>query len=111
MLIGFDRVINPPQLSDHLRFHHCSVFLEILQWWGTQAGQVDVFMDRLPGFPDGVCSAPGGSFWVSIVSPPQAPMQCVTPSRRPTFCLLHHFLCRPRTQSDYNSHSACPRET
>mmetsp|Transcript_1980 Transcript_1980/g.5885 ORF Transcript_1980/g.5885 Transcript_1980/m.5885 type:complete len:398 (+) Transcript_1980:214-1407(+) len=56
---------------------------------GSQAGQVDVFMDRLPGFPDGVCSAPGGSFWVSIVSPPQAPMQWLIPRRRLRALVAH----------------------
>jgi hypothetical protein len=35
----------------------------------SQAGTTDVLIDTLPGFPDGVDSAAGGSFWISLVAP------------------------------------------
>jgi len=44
----------------------------VLRVWlgGSKAGASDVFVDRLPGFPDGVSARQGGGFWVSIVNPP-----------------------------------------
>lgn len=40
----------------------------ITRYWlsGPQAGQHDVFMDNLPGFPDGVSSNRRGTFWVAL---------------------------------------------
>ena len=34
-----------------------------------QAGQQEVMIDRLPGFPDGITSTSSGTFWVAIVVP------------------------------------------
>lgn len=40
----------------------------IARYWlkGPKAGQHDLFMDNLPGFPDGVSSNRRGTFWVAL---------------------------------------------
>ncbi|PSC76943.1 gluconolactonase isoform B [Micractinium conductrix] len=43
----------------------------LLRHWltGPRAGSTEVFLEGLPGFPDGVSRAPGGaSFWVALIS-------------------------------------------
>ena len=35
-----------------------------------QAGSLEVFLDNLPGYPDGVSKASDGNFWVAINSAP-----------------------------------------
>ena len=39
---------------------------------GPQAGQSDVFIDNLPGFPDGISSNGRDRFWLALVTPRQA---------------------------------------
>jgi sugar lactone lactonase YvrE len=43
----------------------------VLRYWlaGPKRGQHDVFIDALPGFPDGISARPGGGFWVALASP------------------------------------------
>lgn len=43
----------------------------ILRYWlkGERAGQHEVFIDNLPGFPDGVSGNGMGTFWVALPSP------------------------------------------
>jgi sugar lactone lactonase YvrE len=36
---------------------------------GTQRGQYEVFIDNLPGFPDGISSNHKDKFWLSLVTP------------------------------------------
>lgn len=36
---------------------------------GEAAGKIDVFIDNLPGIPDGISSNKKGIFWVALVSP------------------------------------------
>lgn len=40
----------------------------IIRYWlkGPQAGQRDVFLDNLPGFPDGISSSGRGTFWIAL---------------------------------------------
>ena len=38
--------------------------------WCLQAGSLELFLDNLPGFPDGVSRASDGNFWVAINSAP-----------------------------------------
>lgn len=49
---------------------------QITRFWlrGPKQGQSDIFMDNLPGFPDGVSSSGRGTFWVAMptVRNPQA---------------------------------------
>lgn len=40
---------------------------------GARAGQAETLLGALPGYPDGVSSAPGGGFWITLVSPSQPP--------------------------------------
>ncbi len=42
----------------------------VRRYWlrGEKAGQSDVFIDNLPGFPDGISSNGNGIFWVSLVN-------------------------------------------
>jgi len=43
----------------------------ILRVWvtGSRAGEVDVVLDNLPGFPDNINPAGDGTYWVGIISP------------------------------------------
>lgn len=36
----------------------------------VQAGSLEVLLDHLPGFPDGVSKASDGNFWVAVNSAP-----------------------------------------
>lgn len=43
----------------------------VLRLWlaGPHAGETEVLIDNLPGFPDGISARPGGGFWVALASP------------------------------------------
>jgi sugar lactone lactonase YvrE len=43
----------------------------VLRYWlkGDKKGQHDVFIDNLPGFPDGISSNGEGLFWLALASP------------------------------------------
>jgi sugar lactone lactonase YvrE len=45
---------------------------------GPRAGQVDTFLDNLPGFPDGISTAPDGTFWLAIYAPRNALLDTVS---------------------------------
>ncbi|MEM9361894.1 MAG: SMP-30/gluconolactonase/LRE family protein [Bacteroidota bacterium] len=40
----------------------------VLRYWlkGSKKGKIDVFIDNLPGFPNGISRRPDGSFWVGF---------------------------------------------
>lgn len=44
--------------------------LKVLRYWlqGPRSGKSDVFMERAPGYPDGLTNGKGGSFWLSLVT-------------------------------------------
>jgi sugar lactone lactonase YvrE len=42
-------------------------------------GQNDVFIDNLPGFPDGISSNGRDRFWLALVTPRQAVFDCMLP--------------------------------
>jgi sugar lactone lactonase YvrE len=46
----------------------------IVRYWlkGPKAGQHDIFLDNLPGIPDGVSCSDDGTFWVALYSPRSA---------------------------------------
>ncbi len=46
----------------------------ILRYWltGENRGKHDVFIENLPGFPDGISSNGKGTFWLTLVSPRDA---------------------------------------
>lgn len=43
------------------------------RYWlkGPKAGQSDIFIENLPGFPDGISQGENGLYWLAIVSPRQ----------------------------------------
>lgn len=43
----------------------------VLRYWlkGERAGESEVFLDNLPGFPDGISTDSEGHFWIAFVSP------------------------------------------
>ena len=43
----------------------------VLRYWlaGAKKGSHDVFIDNLPGFPDGISASPKGGFWLALASP------------------------------------------
>lgn len=43
----------------------------VRRYWlaGAQAGRSDIFIDRLPGFPDGISSNGKDRFWLALASP------------------------------------------
>ncbi len=47
---------------------------------GPKAGQRDIFIDGLPGFPDNITEAPNGDFWLSIVAPRSAMLDAIVSS-------------------------------
>lgn len=46
----------------------------VRRFWlsGPKSGQSDIFIDNLPGFPDGISSNGKDKFWVALVTPRQA---------------------------------------
>lgn len=47
---------------------------------GPRAGQSDVFIENLPGFPDGISSNGRGIFWLAIVAPRDAQLDGLLPN-------------------------------
>ncbi len=47
---------------------------QVRRFWlkGPQAGHDDIFIDNLPGFPDGISSNGRDKFWLALVTPRQA---------------------------------------
>jgi sugar lactone lactonase YvrE len=68
----------------------------IRRYWlkGDKAGQSDIFIDNLPGFPDGVSQGADGMFWVAIVSPRNPTLDAMMPSpfKRKVVMRLPQFL-------------------
>ncbi len=54
----------------------------ITRYWlkGEKAGTSDVFIDNLPGFPDGVSANRNGTFWLALPSPRNPKMDGLHPS-------------------------------
>ena len=54
----------------------------ITRYWlkGEKAGTSDIFIDNLPGFPDGVSANRNGIFWLAIPSPRNPAMDNAHPS-------------------------------
>jgi sugar lactone lactonase YvrE len=46
---------------------------------GSRAGQTEVFIDDLPGFPDGISTGSDGIFWIAIAGPRSAPIDLTAP--------------------------------
>ena len=56
----------------------------IRRYWlvGPKEGETDIFIDNLPGFPDGVSSNGRDRFWVALVSPRISPLDSLLPFPR-----------------------------
>lgn len=68
----------------------------ITRYWltGPRAGQSDIFMDNLPGFPDGVSSNGRGTFWVAMFTVRNATADWMQPhpSLKNVLVKLPHFV-------------------
>lgn len=53
----------------------------VRRYWltGEQAGSDDIFMDRLPGFPDGISSNERGEFWLALYTVRNELMDAIHP--------------------------------
>lgn len=53
----------------------------VLRHWlhGEKAGATEVFIDNLPGFPDGVTTGDGGRFWIALAAPRDAMLDALLP--------------------------------
>lgn len=51
----------------------------VLRYWlaGPRAGQHEVFIDNLPGFPDGISSNGKGIYWLALPSPRKADLDFI----------------------------------
>ena len=54
----------------------------VTRYWlkGAKAGSSDIFIDNLPGFPDGISGNRAGRFWLAIPSPRNPAMDKLHPS-------------------------------
>lgn len=52
-----------------------------VRYWltGPAKGSRDVFIDNLPGFPDGISTGTGGIFWIALASPRNALVDLLAP--------------------------------
>jgi len=53
----------------------------VLKYWlkGEKAGSTEVFIDNLPGVPDGISSNRNGRFWLALASPRNAAVDAMHP--------------------------------
>lgn len=53
----------------------------ILRYWlkGAKAGEIEVFIDNLPGFPDNITYNDMGTFWVALYGPRSADLDALLP--------------------------------
>jgi len=71
--------------------HLCRVWRYWLQ--GPRKGTSDIFIDKLPGFPDGMTRSAAGGFWVPLVVPVTPLLKHMGPHRW-VRQLLSHFVLR-----------------
>jgi sugar lactone lactonase YvrE len=55
----------------------------ILKYWlkGAKKGQTEIFMDNLPGFPNGISIRPDGSFWIGFTTSRNDALDNIHPKR------------------------------
>jgi len=53
----------------------------VLRHWlrGEKAGSTEVFLDNLPGFPDGVTTGENGRFWIALAAPRDTTLDAALP--------------------------------
>ena len=54
----------------------------VLRYWinGPRSGSFEVFVENLPGFPDGISSNGEGVFWLALISPRNSLLDKLAPS-------------------------------
>ncbi|MEL7530742.1 MAG: SMP-30/gluconolactonase/LRE family protein [Bacteroidota bacterium] len=54
----------------------------VLKYWlkGPKAGSMEVLIDNLPGFPDGISTGKHGVFWVALANPRNPTLDALLPS-------------------------------
>ncbi|MCI4667132.1 MAG: SMP-30/gluconolactonase/LRE family protein [Bacteroidia bacterium] len=66
------------------------------RYWlkGPKKGSTDIFIDNLPGFPDGISRGEDGIFWLTLASPRKASLDAVMiyPELRKVLTRLPEFL-------------------
>ncbi len=69
----------------------------IRRYWleGERAGESDIFIENLPGFPDGVSSNGRGTFWVALFAPRDPWLDALLPHPRTRKALLRLGLPLP----------------
>lgn len=56
--------------NDYLLFNETFRYRVQRLWLeGERQGQLEVFADNLPGFPDGISRSPQGGYWLTLVAP------------------------------------------
>jgi len=61
-------------VNETMRYRTQRVFVR-----GPREGEVEVFIDNLPGFPDGVSTGPDGTFWLALYAPRNALLDLAGP--------------------------------
>jgi len=61
-------------VNETMRYRTQRVFVR-----GPRAGEVEVFIDNLPGFPDGISTGPDGTFWLALYAPRNALLDSAGP--------------------------------
>lgn len=53
----------------------------VLRYWlrGPRAGQAEVFIKNLPGFPDGITTGDAGRFWIALATPRDPTLDALLP--------------------------------
>ena len=72
----------------------------IRRYWlrGPRAGEDEIFIDNLPGFPDNLSRGPGGLFWCALVSPRKPEIDFILPYpplRRLVYRIPERFQPKP----------------
>ncbi|MEM7373954.1 MAG: SMP-30/gluconolactonase/LRE family protein [Bacteroidota bacterium] len=54
----------------------------VQKYWlqGPKAGSMEIFVDNLPGFPDGISTGENGTFWIACPNPRNAPLDALLPN-------------------------------
>lgn len=68
--LNFANGVAVSQRADFVLVNETGTY-RVLRYWlkGPKAGEHEVFIDNLPGFPDGISTGSDGIFWLAIYSP------------------------------------------
>lgn len=79
--LGFANGVTFGPDEDYLLINE-SMRYRITRYWltGNKAGQADIFIDNLPGFPDNLSYNGEGLFWVALIFPRDQKIDSILPS-------------------------------